>query len=162
MTEIKLNRLANVLDAKFWTYPAFVGVFVMAIFIIVNPEEELMLSLVFFAFILVVFEIFSYPSEMSIGKDTIVYTDKQSVRVYPGKGGTRTVRVTYTVTRLYELEFRQNRLEGFFNVGTVVFGGNTSMQASRYEDLVEFPDVHKICGIKNFSQTKSLIESIIK
>lgn len=65
------------------------------------------------------------------------------------------VKVSYTVTRVKDLEFRQCFIEKMFDVGHITFSGNVTFVANKSQHRITPKKSFVIYGIKNFKLFRS-------
>ena len=65
------------------------------------------------------------------------------------------VKVSYTVTQVKDLEFRQSFVEKMFDVGHITFSGNVTFVADKSQHRITPKKKFVIYGIKNFALFKS-------
>ena len=161
--EIKLNRLFNIFNFKYYkTAAIFNGLLILILVFsrINDPYVNYYLSkmdvavIVAVNLIMLVTTILNCPKKFFFDGSKFEFEERESVRVYPGKGGLRWVKVSYCVREITGVEFRQNPIEKMFNVGRVLFSGKATYTANRYVDRINERDTFIICGIKNFDKFK--------
>ena len=70
------------------------------------------------------------------------------------RGGFWWLKVSYSVTNVENVEFKQNFLERLFDLGHVSFDGKATFTAKRDMERIEPPERFTVYGISHFSQFK--------
>ena len=133
-----------------------------------NQSPKKIFTAILFAvavgFAIIAFSTLIFPKELVIDKDSISYR-AYSFQRHSGVSFVRTRgiphRVDFCVSRIRTVEFRQNAVERFFDVGRIRFSGNTCFESKYYEDDDINVKLHTVCGIKSFSLFKKEISKYI-
>ena len=72
------------------------------------------------------------------------------------------VKISCTVTDLYEVEYHQSFIEKIFNVGHISFKGNARYTAKIDLDRIKEKRIFKIYGIVHFSRFKEEFSLALK
>lgn len=95
------------------------------------------------------------PSKVTFSQKSIEFEDY--IHIKPSSAhskGFHFQKVHYTVSNLYNIEYRQNYIEKLLNIGHISFSGNTRFTASKHLEEIEMPKFFRIYGIPNFSSFK--------
>ena len=171
---VRLFRIFNVFSKEGATYAVFLGLFII-ISLTGGTTAEIgshsektayiltssfwLLAFLFFVFIII------FPGKLFISENTVCY--KRSVRLrridasFIVKNRVSR-RVSFTVSNIRDIEFLQNPIERFFNVGRLRFSGDTEYEGNiPYSFEVPEREYHTVCGIPNFRQFQKDIDKYI-
>lgn len=156
----KLNRFFNIFNPQVYKFLALITV-IIAIFVfisIANGDS----AAVYISTCLTVIAIagtdrcLHNPKKLRIDNDSVEFDDYVNLRPrHVNIRGMWYLKVSYRVTDIRNVEFHQNALEKFFDVGHISFSGNATFTAKRDLDRITAPPKFVIYGIRNFSLTKS-------
>lgn len=155
---IKLRRSFNLLNTSIWKELGFIfcGIlvlFVILFFISMPDTDQRFIKLgvgviVMFPIVVIVRMLFE-PSKMFFDEKGVRFSVYHSIRVF---GKNRLVKVDYDVIGLKDVEFSQNLIEKYFDVGHITFSGAVYFEAKRHEERIKPKTRFAIYGIPNFSR----------
>lgn len=105
------------------------------------------------------------PKEIWLQNGVAEFTERRLVRRLYGKGYELPPRrIDYRVENVRDIEFHQNAIERFFNVGRVSFSGdiNVRMNEDCMSSKIRIPERIVICGIRNFSRTRDTVDALLR
>ncbi len=153
----RLHRFFNIFNPKVYRYLLLLNGFLLNWIIYCLCIGKIAVGEWIFAFVLVNLltipnMLLHCPKKFFFHKGTAEFEDYISMR--PRRVMSTNfwwLKVSYTVTGISRLEFRQNAFERLFDVGRVSFSGEVTVTAKRDTDRIEIEDTYLICGIRNFS-----------
>ena len=153
-----LSRIFNIFRPSFGLLIIFLSL-IFLLSIIVNGFNIMkVLEIVIVLIIFVIFYPLNYPKNIEINENQLRY--RQLVRLYNKYGhGSKSIKVSYTITNITNIEYHQNSVEKIFNVGHICFQGETIIHDSKHVEEVFVPLCHRIYGITKFDEFHSVIES---
>lgn len=154
----ELNRIFNVFNPRVYCSTIVILLISFCYFIagVINKEKFEGFAFVPFAaaiILLVAMEVYHRPRKISIYNGYIDFDDHMFLRL-DGRNGFWWVKVRYSVSDIYDMEFHQNFIERLFNVGHIYFKGKATFMASRDNDKIDGKDTFTIYGIKSFGEFK--------
>lgn len=154
----RLNRLFNIFNPKVYKYLLSVNALLLVWGIIgISLDKvatrEFVCLIVIVNLITIPIMIVHCPKRLFFYRGTAEFDDYISMKP---KGIMSTnfwwLKVSYTVTEIKQIQFRQNVFEKLFDVGRIFFSGETTFTAKRDEDRIQIKEPFVICGIRNFSE----------
>ncbi len=160
----KLNRFFNIFNPNVYSYAIVIASISLIYFIISIINREMFEDFSFRPFIagiifLITVEAAHRPGKISIYNGFMDFDDYTLLRYGSGKGFWW-VKIRYSVSDIYDMEFHQNFIEKMFDVGHIYFKGKAMFTASRDVDRIKEKDNFTIYGVKNFEEFKRCFEKI--
>ena len=158
-TKIKLNRFFNIFNPRVYN-KVLVAALLLTIFeiVYVKNHKSFVASFLGVCFVIVAFifsECLHCEKHLVIGKKCLKFDNLLHIRPGLVRGyGLFWLKVSYCVTDICNISFKQNAFEKFFNTGRLTFSGKATFEAKRDMDKIKLPETFYICGIKNFSEFK--------
>lgn len=158
--KVKLNRFFNIFNPKVYNILILLNIMflIWGIYLFFTGKQSVSIyiaSAVTANIIMAAIMVYHCPKVLVIGNDTLKFDDyfnihPKHIRVE----GFCWLKVSYSVTELKDIQFHQNVVEKFFNVGRISFTGKATFTSKRDLDRIKEKDTFVIYGIKNFSDFK--------
>ena len=154
----RLNRFFNIFNPKVYKYLLAINLlsvvwFVYRISLDKASVMEWFFTMAIVNLIIIPVMVLHCPKKLFLYRGTAEFDDY--ITMWPKEfvaTGFWWLKVSYTVTEIEEIQFRQNAFEKLFNTGRISFSGETTFTAKRDEDRIKIKEPFVICGIRNFSE----------
>jgi hypothetical protein len=159
-TTYKLNRLFNIFAPYEYTplllgNILFVAVSISSLFYKKAPLPAVISTFVAANIIFIIKLLLNNPRKIQIDGNSMAFNDFIRIRSMYSKHG-RSIKVSYSVSDINELEFHQNAVEKMFDVGHITFKGTATFTSKqRYMDRIPDKNSFSIYGIRDFALFKS-------